>query len=77
MLIILLALLSRRIYTEFYLRPVNWEFMCALAVRKEKQSSWEASKGFADTRMENIKSVESIWDMNKDSFWEKIGQLKW
>lgn len=78
-LIILLALLSRRIYTEFYLGLVNWEFMCALAVRKEKKkkSSWEASKGFADTRMENIKSVESIRDMNKDSFWENIGQLKW
>lgn len=27
--------------------------------------------------MENIKSVESMRFMNKDSFWEKIGQLKW
>lgn len=45
--------------------------------KKKKKSSWEASKGFADTRMENIKSVESIRDMNKDSFWENIGQLKW
>ena len=76
-LIILLTLLSRRVYRVLP-RACKLRIHVCISSKKWKKCSWEeASKDFADMKMENIKSVESIRDVNKDSFWEQIGQLKW